>query len=156
MAPRASSSPLGQTLVQMKAIDRTFDPNGFLRGAEQAFGMIVTAFAAGDRTNLRALLSDDTYAAFDQAITARETAGHTQISEIRSIQSTMLEAAELAGSVATITVRIVSDQVNLTNDKSGNPVAGTEAVTEISDQWTFERDLAQPDPTWRLVAARSA
>ena len=150
------ASPLGQTLVQMKAIDRTFDPNGFLRGAEQAFGMIVTAFAAGDRTNLRALLSDDTYAAFDQAITARETAGHTQISEIRSIQSTMLEAAELAGSVATITVRIVSDQVNLTNDKSGNPVAGTEAVTEISDQWTFERDLAQPDPTWRLVAARSA
>jgi predicted lipid-binding transport protein (Tim44 family) len=29
-------------------------------------------------------------------------------------------------------------------------------VTEITDIWTFERDLRQADPTWRLVAARSA
>jgi predicted lipid-binding transport protein (Tim44 family) len=29
-------------------------------------------------------------------------------------------------------------------------------VTEITDVWSFERDLRQPDPTWRLVAARSA
>ena len=46
--------------------------------------------------------------------------------------------------------------MNLTNDRNGNPVTGTEAVTEITDLWSFERDLAQQDPTWRLVAARSA
>jgi predicted lipid-binding transport protein (Tim44 family) len=140
----------------MRSIDASFEPAGFLRGAEQAFRIIVTAFAGGDRTNLRALLADDTYAAFEQVITAREAEGQTQISEIRSIQSTAINAAELVGSVATVTVLIVSDQVNLTNDKNGNPVAGAEAVTEISDLWSFERDLAQPDPNWRLVAARSA
>ena len=26
----------------------------------------------------------------------------------------------------------------------------------ITDFWTFERDLAQPNPVWHLVAARSA
>lgn len=150
------TSPSGQALARMKTVDATFDPTGFLRGAEQAFRMIVTAFAAGDRDSLRTLLAEDTYNAFDQAITAREAAGQSQVSEIRSIQSTAIEAAELRGTIAAITLRIVSDQVNLTRDKDGNPVAGAEAVTEISDQWSFERDLAQPDPTWRLVAARSA
>ena len=29
------------------------------------------------------------------------------------------------------------------------------AVAEITDIWTFERTLGQPDPAWRLAAARS-
>ena len=55
-----------------------------------------------------------------------------------------------------MTVRIVSDQVSFTQDKSGAVIVGTEAVTEITDLWTFERELTSQDPTWRLVAARSA
>lgn len=151
-----AATPIGQTMSRMKAIDRSFDPVAFLHGAEQAFRMIVTAFSTGDRGTLRSLLSDDTYAAFDQAITAREAAGHTQISEIRSIQSAVIEDAQLVDQTATIAVKIVSDQVNLTNDRNGNPVSGTEAVTEITDLWSFERDLSQQDPIWRLIAARSA
>src|SRR5205807_1848830 len=52
------ASPIGQTLGQMRTIDRSFDPAAFLDGAEKAFRMIVSAFAAGDRTILRGLLSD--------------------------------------------------------------------------------------------------
>jgi predicted lipid-binding transport protein (Tim44 family) len=150
------ASPLGLTLAQMKQLDRSFDPAGFLAGAEKAFGMIVTAFAAGERATLRHLLSDDTYHAFDQAIAQREALGQVQVSEIRAIPSATIEAAELRGKVASNTVRIVSDQISFTRDKSGAPLVGTDAVTEITDLWTFERDLSQPDPTWRLVAARSA
>jgi predicted lipid-binding transport protein (Tim44 family) len=150
------TSPVGQVLVRMKGVDRGFDPVAFLRGGEQAFRIIVAAFAAGDRNTLRSLLADETYQAFDAAITARESAGHSQVSEIRSVQSTGIESAELKGTIAAITVRIVSDQVNLTRDSSGATIAGTDAVTEIRDLWSFERDLSQQDPTWRLVAARSA
>jgi predicted lipid-binding transport protein (Tim44 family) len=149
-------SALGQTLARMATADRTFTPNSFLDGAERAFRMIVTAFASADRTTLRSLLGADTYAAFDGAITAREQSGQTQISEIRSIESSAIEGAELKGSQADVTVRFVSDQVSYTQDKDGRPVAGTDAVTEITDVWTFERDMASQDPTWRLVAARSA
>lgn len=150
------TGPVGQTLARMATIDRNFAPPAFLDGAEKAFRMIVTAFAAGDRTTLQGLLSEETYRAFEQAIAARESAGHTQVSTIHGIHSASIESAELRGTVASITARFVSDQTSLTQDKDGHPVAGTDAVTEITDIWTFERDLASPDPVWRLVSARSA
>lgn len=150
------ASPLGRTLVAMQSVDSNFTPGRFLDGAEQAFRMIVTAFAAGDRAALRPLLSDDTYTAFDGAITARLAAGETQRTEIHDIHGASIEAAELRGGEASITVQFMSDQVNLTLDANGKEVAGTDAVTEIRDIWTFERDLGSPDPAWRLVAARSA
>jgi predicted lipid-binding transport protein (Tim44 family) len=149
-------SPVGQTLTAMHGIDRAFDPVGFLTGVEKAFRMIVEAFASGDRDTLRRLLADDTYAAFEQAITARQTLGQEQTAEIRGIETMAIDAANLRGSVADVTVRIVSDQVSLTRDRAGAIAIGAEAVTEITDIWTFERDLRQADPTWRLVAARSA
>jgi predicted lipid-binding transport protein (Tim44 family) len=150
-----AASPTGQALAQMQTLDRNFDPARFLSGADQAFRMIVTAFAAGDRVALRALLSDETYRAFEQAISAREKAEETQVSEIKSMHQMSIEAAELKGRVGSVTVRIVSDQISYTKDKDGRPLTGTDAVTEITDIWTFERDLSQQDPTWRLVAARS-
>lgn len=149
-------SALGQTLTQMATIDRNFSPAGFLDGAEKAFQIIVQAFAAGDRGKLRPLLGEETWKAFDLAITEREKAGQTQVSEVRAIHGVTIETAVLTGSIASIGVRIVSDQVNATHSQTGQIIAGTDAVTEITDLWTFERDLAQPNPIWHLTAARSA
>jgi predicted lipid-binding transport protein (Tim44 family) len=150
------ASALGQTLARMKEIDRNFDPAAFLDGAEKAFQIIVRAFAAGDRAALRPLLADDTWHAFDLAIAEREKAGHKQVTDIRGIHGMTIEAADLNGPKASIMVRIVSDQVNMTETQSGQVVLGADAVTEIADLWTFERDLSQADPSWHLVAARSA
>jgi predicted lipid-binding transport protein (Tim44 family) len=150
------ASPAGQAIVRMQRLEREFDPGRFLAGAEAAFRIIVGAFAGGDRARLRPLLADDTYQAFESAIAAREAAGETQRTEIHDIRSATIETADLRGSIADLTVRFVSDQVNITSGRDGTPVTGTDAVTEITDLWTFERDLTQPDPTWRLVAARSA
>jgi predicted lipid-binding transport protein (Tim44 family) len=139
----------------MREIDPNFDPVRFLAGVDQAFRMIVAAFAAGDKPALRTLLSDETYEAFQQAISNREATSDTQVSEIRAIQQLAIEQAELKGRSGLITVKIVSDQISYTKDVNEKPLTGTDAVTEITDLWTFERDLSQPDPTWRLVAARS-
>ena len=149
------ASPTGGVLAKMRGIDPNFDPARFLSGVDQAFRMIVTGFAGGDRTVLRTLLSDDTYQAFEQAIASRESTGEVQVSEIKSIQQLGIEQAQLKGRVGSITVRVVSDQVSYTKDSNGKPLTGTDAVTEITDLWTFERDLTSQDPTWRLVAARS-
>jgi predicted lipid-binding transport protein (Tim44 family) len=138
------------------AIDGSFEPNSFLDGAETAFRMIVTAFAAGDRQTLRSLLSDDTYAGFEQAITARENAGESQRTELRAVHELAIEAADLRGNIADVTIRFVTDQINLTTGRNGEVVTGSDAVTELTDVWTFQRDLSQADPTWRLVATRSA
>jgi predicted lipid-binding transport protein (Tim44 family) len=161
-APRAPtpavapvSGPAAQAISRIGAVDPGFEPTAFLGGAEGAFRMIVGAFAAGDRQTLRGLLSDDTYSGFEQAITARENAGETQRTEIRGVHGVSIDAAELRGTVADITVRFVTDQVNMTTGKGGEVVTGSDAITELTDLWTFQRDVSDKDPTWRLVATRS-
>ena len=149
-------SAAGQALAAMARIDPGFSPDRFLDGAAEAFRLIVHAFAAGDRATLRPLLGPEMMAAFEQAMAAREAEGQTQTTEIRALHEQRIEAAFLRESLAEITVRFVSDQVNLTRDRDGHPVQGTDAVTEITDLWTFERDLRAADPTWRLTGARSA
>jgi predicted lipid-binding transport protein (Tim44 family) len=149
-------TPVGEALARLRGVDPAFEPGAFLDGAEGAFRMIVDAFARGDRDTLRALLADEVYGGFEGAITAREQAGETQRSEVRTMQDMGIEAADLRGTIADITVRFVSDQVNLTTARDGSIAAGAEAVTELTDIWTFQRDLRSPDPAWRLIATRSA
>ncbi len=161
LAPAARALPdaasaAGQSLAAMARADATFSAARFLDGAEAAFRMIVHGFAAGDRATLRPLLTADTYAAFEGAISGRETAHETQRTEIREMASIGIDAADLHGGTASITVRFVSDQISVTLGPDGNPVAGADAVTEMTDLWTFERTLGAPDPAWRLAAARSA
>ncbi|MCO6419667.1 Tim44/TimA family putative adaptor protein [Siccirubricoccus sp. KC 17139] len=148
-------TPPGQALARIAAQDRSFQPERFLEGAEGAFRMVIQAFATGDRQTLRALLSDDTYAGFEQAITAREQAGEQQRTELRAVHELAIEEADLRGSVADVTVRFVTDQINMTVGRGGEVVAGSDAITELTDLWTFQRDLTSADPTWKLVATRS-
>ncbi len=153
--PEANSAA-GQALTRIRAADTSFDPQGFLGGAEGAFRMIVTAFAAGDRETLRNLLSPDTYAGFEGAITAREAAGETQRTEVRGLHEVAIDNAELRGSTASVTVRFVSDQVNLTTARDGSIATGAEAVVELTDLWTFQHEIGSTDPTWKLVATGAA
>lgn len=148
------AGPVGRTLAAIAAQDPSFQPARFLGQAEQAFRMIVTAFAGGDRAALQSLVAPDVFHAFDQAIAARDAAGHRQQTEIRAVPTVAIEAAELAGRTARVTVRFVSDQVTLTTDTAGHPVSGADAVTELTDVWTFEHALGGGDPTWRLTAVR--
>ncbi len=161
--PAASTRPLpdpesalGHRLAEMRKIDRRFDPGQFLAGAEAAFRIIVEAFARGDRARLRPLLSDDTFAAFDRAMAAREAAGDTATAEIRVITEAAIESAELAGTRATITVRFLSEQINRVTGADGQVKPGTEALLDHADLWSFQRDLAGQDTAWHLAAAASA
>src|SRR5208337_4173495 len=107
-----------------------------------------------DRARLRPLLGDELYGAFDQAIAAREANGERQHAEVRSIPTASIEAVALHDNQASITVKFVSDQVSYTTGKDGQVTSGNEAVTELTDIWTFERDLTSRDPSWKLVAAQ--
>lgn len=152
--PDPASTP-GQTLARIRQIDPEFDPAGFLVGAEGAFAMIVDAFARGDRDTLRTLLSPEVFADFEAAITAREQAGERQRTDLVALRESAILEADLRGTVATIGVRFVSDQINMTYGPDGSVVAGGEAVTETVDVWSFARDLNSADPTWLLVGTRS-
>ncbi|NHN88010.1 Tim44/TimA family putative adaptor protein [Acetobacter conturbans] len=151
---------VGAMLGEVSKAERGFVPQQFLTGVEGAFRQVVAAYASGNRATLKERLTPDAFAAFDAAVTARETAKETQKSEIRAIDSVAIEDVRLmdtpAGKAATIDVRIVSDQISLVFDANGKPITGMDAVTEFSDLWTFEKLLGVAGSSWRLAAARSA
>ncbi|RBM09258.1 Tim44/TimA family putative adaptor protein [Novacetimonas cocois] len=153
---------VGQVLAAIAQRQPGFSPDTFIREAETAFRQIVQAYAAGDIQTLRQRLTDSTFTTFEAAIMSRQQAHETLRSEIRDITDMAIVDAELVEDAslpyARIEVRIVSDQVSVTLDQNGQPVAGVDAVTEFSDLWTFERilDGATPASQWRLGASRSA
>jgi predicted lipid-binding transport protein (Tim44 family) len=144
---------LRQGLTAIRRADPDFDLEGFVMGARQAFEMIVDAFARGDTEALRPLLADDVYAGFKEAIEQRQAADETLETEVVAIKQADAVEARLDGTWAHVTVRFVSDQVNVTRDAEGNIVDGDpEQLAEIVDLWTFGRDTASRDPNWELVS----
>ena len=128
----------------------------FLTGARAAYEMIVNAFAEGDRRTLKNLLSREVYDGFEAAITEREKRGETVESRFVSIDNAEITAAELRGRTAQLTVRFQSKLVSVTRDKNGNVIDGNaEKVTDVTDVWTFARDLSSRDPNWKLVATEA-
>ena len=70
-----------------------------------------------------------------------------------SIDQTDITHAEVKGRSAQVTVKFVSQLVSVTRDKNGNVVEGNpDKVTDVTDVWTFARDLSSRDPNWKLVA----
>jgi predicted lipid-binding transport protein (Tim44 family) len=152
----ASGSATAAGLDAIFAADKTFDPRHFLTGARAAYEMIVVAFAQGDRRTLREWLSKDVYDSFDAVIRDRETRGETTETRFVSIDTTEIASAELRGRTAQLTTRFVSQLVSVTRDKSGNVTDGNpDKVTDVTDAWTFARDVGSRDPNWKLVATEA-
>ena len=138
------------------AEDKSFDIKHFLAGARQAYEMIVTAYAEGDRRNLKNLLSREVYDGFESAIREREGRGETTETRFVSIDKADITGAELRGKTAQITLRFVSQLVSVTHDRTGAVIEGSpDKVTEVTDVWTFARDLSSRDPNWKLVATEA-
>lgn len=143
----------------LKAItkaDQQFDVKKFLEGAKMAYEMIVMSFADGDRRTLKTLLSKDVYEGFVAAIDERERNGQKIESSFVGIDKANIIAAELKGTEAHITLRIVSELISATRDSGGEIVDGDpETVAEVKDVWTFARDTRARDPNWKLVATEA-
>lgn len=149
-------SPAGAGLAAVMKADRSFTIEEFVSGARMAFEMIVSAFAEGNRQTLRPLLADDVYRQFSDAIMTRERAAEILETELVAIRSADIVDARMDGSNALVTVRFVTDQVNLVKDIDGKVLEGDpNHVTEVIDEWTFRRDTRSRDPNWQLVATRS-
>jgi predicted lipid-binding transport protein (Tim44 family) len=136
--------------------DKSFDAKPFVAGARAAYEMIVTAYAEGDRRALKNLLSRDVYEGFEQAIRDRESRGEKAETRFVSIDKSDITGAEMRGRTAQVTMRFVSQLVSVTRDRNGNVIEGSpEKVTEVTDVWTFARDVTSRDPNWKLVATEA-
>jgi len=155
-ATPVSDAPLAAGLAKLKSADRTFDERAFLKGARGAFEIIVNAFAAGDTGALKPLLNAEVYRSFAEAIQQRQAARETHETNLLTVKDCELTEAGLEGNAAFVTVKFVSDQVNVTRAADGKVIDGDpDRVVEKTDFWTFSRDTRSRDPNWQLVATRS-
>jgi predicted lipid-binding transport protein (Tim44 family) len=149
-------SPLANGFDAIAARDPSFEPVGFVGGAKAAYEMIVLAFAAGDRRTLRDLLAKDVYDGFEAAIREREGRGETIETRFVGIEKAEITDAQMRGDQAQVTMKFVSQLVTATKDRAGTVIDGSpDRVTDVTDVWTFARNVTDRDPNWRLIATEA-
>jgi predicted lipid-binding transport protein (Tim44 family) len=143
-------------LREIAAVDTGFELNHFIAGAKYAFEMIVAAYARGDRSALKPLLSPKLYADFDHGIAERELQGHATATDIHRILSARVTEAHLGGTMAYVTVHYTVEQTSVTCDKTGAVVEGNaDHIATVEDIWTFTRDTRSSDPNWILIETKA-
>ena len=143
-------------VAAIRAADPSFDPIGFASGARAAFTTIVEAFAKGDTAPLRQLLDAPTFASFESAIRARAERREKAETTLIGFEASDIASAELQGSFALVTVRFVSEQINVVRNADGQIADGNpNEVQKVVDLWTFRRDTKSSDPNWLLIKTES-
>ena len=118
---------LRASLEQIRRADHEFSPRRFITGSQAAFEMVVEAFANGDTATLRPLLGDDVYDEFAAAIRDRLAEGHAQETTIVALDAAEIISAEMRASTARVTVKFVSQQINVVRTRMARRSAATPA-----------------------------
>jgi len=154
---RATVMPMASAgIAAIRAADPGFEPLGFTAGARAAFTTIVEAFAKGETSTLRPLLDGPTFASFEAAIRGRIERSEKAETTLIGFEASDISAAALNGSAAEVTVRFVSEQINVLRNAEGQIVDGNpNEVQKVVDLWTFRRDTQSSDPNWLLIKTES-
>jgi predicted lipid-binding transport protein (Tim44 family) len=139
-------------LAALRARDPSFDVASFLHGAKQAYEMIVTAFARGDRDTLKRLLAPKVMETFEGALDTREAEGRTEQVEFLHPPRADLERVETDGDIGRAVVRFLAEFRSRTKGPEGEGVDDR----RTAELWTFERSLQSRDPNWTLVHVDTA
>ncbi len=151
-----SGSALATSLEQIAEADPDFNPRSFVEGAKMAYEMVIDGFAKGDKASLKNLLSKEVFDGFARAIDERAAQGHRVESRFVGIDKATIQTASLNGKKASVTMAFVSELISATYNKSGDVIDGDPGgIREVTDVWTFERDVTSRNPNWKLVATEA-
>ena len=147
----------GSGMDVLRRADLQFNEKDFIQGATAAFNIILTAFAEGDQAQLKRLLSYDLLQSFMQTIHDRTAAKETLEITVDEIREVSIMKADIANSLASITVHFHTMQTRIARDEYGAVMDDSDSEPrEFIDIWTFERDLTLADPNWKLAETESA
>lgn len=147
-----SGAPLASILRKICIASGYPSIDAFLEGARESYETITGAFADGEIEAQAYLLSNTVRQTFGAAILARQERG--EICELTFIgfQDVDITDAAIEDGVAQISVRFQSHIVSATRDVLGKVLAGDPLhVVDVSEHWTFERELTSRSPEWVLV-----
>jgi len=152
----SDDSPLSAGIHDIKRLDPSFNPVTFIDGANAAFEMVLEAFVEADGNTLKQLLAPNVFENFSKAIREREKANHRIEDTLVGIDKSDILEARLDGSIAQVTVKFITQQVNVLYDVEDNVLEGdSHKVIPVTDIWTFARDTKSRNPNWVLASTRS-
>ena len=141
-AEESEAPQMGRGLAYLNSIDPDFDEIGFLQGAERAYEMILTAFAAGDLSDVQGFLGEDVAAGFEDAIAARAAAGQKLETRILRLDRPALEDAEVDGERVRLDVRFRAEIMSASYaDDAALDEDNLPAPSTTIDVWSFEGAL---------------
>ena len=142
----------GEGLEVLKKGDPNFSEEEFIIGAKQAFKIIIEAFVDSDVEKLKPLIDYELLKSFTKSISEREARQEKQFVDIISINKLDIINISLNDNIASISIRIESEQIKYTIDKNDKIIDGNKEVSEIiKDKWVLERDISSNNPNWKLV-----
>ena len=142
----------GEGLETLKKVDPNFSEEEFLDGAKQAFKIIIEAFVDSDIEKLKPLIDYELLKSFTKSISEREARQEKQFVDIISINKLDIINISLVDNIASISIKIESEQIKYTIDKNDRIIDGNKEVSEIiKDKWVLERDTSSNNPNWKLV-----
>lgn len=145
-------SGLLQGIDAIAAADPQFSIGGFLEGAKGAFEWVLKAYNAADHETLKMLLAAPIYEEFKHALDAAKDSSTKTETTLVAITDAQIIGASLDKNTARVTVRFVSQQIEITRDAEDKIVEGDPSKAEaVEDEWVFERDVKSRSPNWLVM-----
>jgi len=152
-APVQFSGPAAEGLAAIAGAEPSFTETDFLDKAKMAYGMILEAFADGDKEALEGLLNAEVKDAYFGAIDARIKKDLTQKTDLARLISAEIIGASRVGKIGSIDVAYKAELATALLDKDGEVVDGDlDILSRVSEVWSYERKLGSRSPAWILSA----
>ena len=126
----------------------------FLEGAKIAYETIITDFSDSDNklTSSKTLLSKKVYDEFKQALLERDEKGHFAEITFIGINSATIKEHKKVDNNLEVTVSFESELITCLRDREKKIISGDpEKIKNISDTWTFSKDIRSNNPNWLLI-----
>ena len=156
-APRQSQTekviPIEPEKSSSATTDSWFDNDDFLRGASNAYEMIVTNFENGNKDALKSLLSEDVMNSFFSVIDERNSKNETVEFNFIGIEKSEIVHKDLKKNPMEVSVRFISEMITCIKNSKDEVISGSlNQVQKITDIWTFEKYSNRKGSNWLLVA----
>ena len=140
----------------LSMMDRSFDPDRFLKTAQDIFFKVQGAWNKQDTTALRSLCGSELMQTWEQELNSLRARGQLNKMENIALRESEITEAWTENGQDYITVRLHANLLDYTVDqKSGNVVSGSNAEPiEFEEYWTFSRPVG-PN-LWKLTAVQQA
>lgn len=116
------------------AVDKGFVIEDFVEGAKTALEMVLKAYSEGDKNSLKDLLADDVYKVFEAQLDDMKTRNLVNTKTLIAVDDVEITAAQIVSSRAKISLRFLTEQINIIKNSEGAIIHGdSKQIENVED-----------------------